>query len=143
MRPLTIPGDLYDLLPLDLNSTVFCVPGSNHLWYRPSSTEFHGISFLSSHLREFADFVVFLFPGIRWVIFSNNQTIKGSKFCLLYYLLSLIVFLFKDYSPSLDDPKNYQVHLNYFTAPMLQYRNYIAISFCFNFKYTNFCQKVG
>ena len=25
--PLTIPGDLYDSLPLDLNSTVFCVPG--------------------------------------------------------------------------------------------------------------------
>ena len=142
MRPLTIPGDLYDLLPLDLNSTVFCVPGSNHLWYRPSSTEFHGISFLSSHLREFADFVVFLFSGIRWVIFSKIQTIMGSKLCLLYYLLSLIVFLFKDYSPSLDEPKNYQAPLNYYTAPMLQCRNYIAISFCFSFKYISFCQKV-
>ena len=65
--PLTIPGDLYDLLLLDLNSIVFCVPGSNHLWYRSSSTEFHGSSFLSSHLREFADFVVFFFYFLVYV----------------------------------------------------------------------------
>ena len=102
--PLTIPGDLYDLLLLDLNSIVFCVPGSNHLWYRSSSTEFHGSSFLSSHLREFADFVFFfLFSGIRWVIFSNIQTIMGSRLCLLYYLLSLIVFLFAEVSGGFVD----------------------------------------
>ena len=76
--PLTIPGDLYDLLPLDLNSMVFCVPGSNHLWYRPSSTEFLGISFLSSHLREFTDFVVFLFWYTLGYLFeySNNHGLE-------------------------------------------------------------------